>query len=328
MMIIEDIKEFQGQHCETTATGTLLRHAGLELSEPMLFGLGEGLYFVYWKMKEMNLPFLGGRCKTWELTENLCRNLGLILDNRETTSVKKAWKNVQEFIDQGIPVGLQLDSYYLEYFTKAFHFAGHFLAMYGYDDTHAYVVDTIQQGGKNTTLLNNLEKARKEKGPMAAKNRSYTVTLPDELPDMKTAVTGAMKRNAEAYLNPPIKNFAYKGIEKLSKEVLKWLQIAPNPAEDLGLTAMLMEKAGTGGAIFRNLYRDFLKEAVDITTHPNVEQAYTLFCDVAPKWNQVSALLTEAGEKENQAHLKQVSELLKELAALEKQAMEYLAELK
>ena len=88
-----------------------------------------------------------------------------------------------------------------------------------------------------------------------------------------------------------------------------------------------MEEAGTGGAIFRNLYRDFLKEAKNIVVHPNVERAYGLFCDIAPKWNQVSSLLNEAGLKESQAHLKQTSDLLKELTALEKQAMESLVEL-
>ena len=41
-----DVKPFVGQHCETTATGTLLNQLGIELSEPMLFGLGEGLGFV------------------------------------------------------------------------------------------------------------------------------------------------------------------------------------------------------------------------------------------------------------------------------------------
>jgi len=326
-MIIEPIKDFQGQHCETTATGTLLRHAGLELSEPLLFGLGEGLYFVYWKMKDMNLPFLGGRCKPWELTETIARNLGLRLDKRETTSVKKAWQNVQEFLDQSIPVGLQLDCYYLEYFKRAFHFAGHFLAVYGYDETHAYVVDTLQQGGKNTTLLENLANARKAKGQMAARNLSYTITNPDGLPDLKTALVGAMKRNAEVYLNPPIKNFAYKGIEKLSKEVLTWLEVAPHPAEDLKMTAVLMEKAGTGGAVFRNLYWDFLKEANEIVEYTAVDQAYTVFCDITPKWTQVSSLIIKAGEKENQTYLKQASELLKEIASLEKRAMGYLTEL-
>jgi hypothetical protein len=36
-------RPFSGVHCETVATGTLLRAAGFEVSEPMLFGLGEGL---------------------------------------------------------------------------------------------------------------------------------------------------------------------------------------------------------------------------------------------------------------------------------------------
>jgi hypothetical protein len=41
-MKIDNFKPFKGQHCETTATGSLLNQIGLELSEPMLFGIGEG----------------------------------------------------------------------------------------------------------------------------------------------------------------------------------------------------------------------------------------------------------------------------------------------
>ena len=51
-MKIENIKPFDGQNCETTATGTLLLQLGIELSEPMLFGLGEGLGFIFWNMKK------------------------------------------------------------------------------------------------------------------------------------------------------------------------------------------------------------------------------------------------------------------------------------
>jgi hypothetical protein len=46
-MKIENLKPFEGQHCETTATGTLLRQLDIELSEPMLFGLGQGLGFIF-----------------------------------------------------------------------------------------------------------------------------------------------------------------------------------------------------------------------------------------------------------------------------------------
>lgn len=40
-MIIKDFKPFIGQHCETKATGSLLKQIGVDLSEPMLFGIIE-----------------------------------------------------------------------------------------------------------------------------------------------------------------------------------------------------------------------------------------------------------------------------------------------
>jgi len=79
-MKIANFKPFVGQHCETTATGSLLNQIGIELSEPMLFGLGEGLGFIFWNMKTMDFPFIGGRVKTDLLTENLCRNLHFVQD--------------------------------------------------------------------------------------------------------------------------------------------------------------------------------------------------------------------------------------------------------
>lgn len=60
MTHVRDIEPRGTQHCETTALGVLLRHQGLDLSEPMLFGLGSGLSFIYWDSKNMAFPFLGG----------------------------------------------------------------------------------------------------------------------------------------------------------------------------------------------------------------------------------------------------------------------------
>lgn len=109
-------KPFVGVHCETVATGTLLNHVGLELSEPMLFGLGEGFAFVFLKLSSLPLPFLGGRPKPFELTSNLCRHLGLDFRSAETTSKRKAWKQLERELSAQRPVGLQVDCFYLDYF--------------------------------------------------------------------------------------------------------------------------------------------------------------------------------------------------------------------
>jgi len=108
-MIVDTIKPFDGQHCETTATGTLLRQLGIELSEPMLFGLGGGLGFIYWNMKTMNFPFIGGRVKPDVLTQNIANNLNLDLEVKETSSTQKVWESVKQLLDKGQVVGLKLD---------------------------------------------------------------------------------------------------------------------------------------------------------------------------------------------------------------------------
>lgn len=147
-MKIENLNPFDGQHCETTATGTLLRQIGIEFSEPMLFGLGEGLGFIYWNMKTMDFPFIGGRVKPDLLTQNLAKNLNLELTVKETSSQQKAWDQVKALLDNGQVVGLKLDCYHLEYFSNPFHFAGHYAAIYGYDHKNAFLVDTRQQGSE------------------------------------------------------------------------------------------------------------------------------------------------------------------------------------
>ncbi|WP_436494647.1 BtrH N-terminal domain-containing protein [Actinokineospora sp. HUAS TT18] len=320
-MIIEAASTRGMQHCETTALGVLLRHEGVDLSEPMLFGLGSGLSFVYWDGKGMDFPFLGGRVKPFELTRNLDSRLGLGLVVRETTSQRKAWQDVAEQLGAGRPVGLQLDSYHLDYFGSKVHFGGHVVAMYGYDDDRAYLVDTDQQGGAVTTSLDSLAKARAERGPMTARNRSFTITGPRALPPLESLVVPAIKACAVEFLNPPIANLGYRGIEKTAKQVVKWLDRTDNPQRDLPLAALLMEKAGTGGALFRNLYRDFLGECAQLVDDNGIRVGHTMYGEAATLWTEVAQLIAQAGETGDATHLKQASKLLHDLSRLEHDAM-------
>ncbi len=139
--------------------------------------------------------------------------------------------------------------------------------------------------------------------------------------NLETAIKIAIKNNANDYLNPAIKNIGYKGIEKTSKLIKNWFERSGNIKKDLKLVALLMEKAGTGGSLFRNLYRDFLKESLAISSNQHLENGYTQFCVIAKKWSEVSSLINQAGETENKKYLSSASEVLKELSVLEKEAM-------
>ncbi|EAY28648.1 BtrH N-terminal domain-containing protein [Microscilla marina] len=320
-MIIEDFNPFIGQHCETTATGSLLKQLGIHLSEPMLFGLGEGLGFIFWRTKSMDYPFIGGRVKPDQLTQNICNHLGLMLEVKETSSVKKAWKNVKGYIDQGKAVGLKLDCYHLDYFTKKIHFAAHYAAMYGYDQTKAYLIDTQPQGSQVSTSLPSLALARSAKGAMASRNLSYTITHSGQAFDLKKAIQNALINNAQRYLNPPIQNLGYKGILKTATEVKQWFEQSKNIKHEFQTTAMLMERAGTGGALFRNIYRDFLKESYELLAIDAFAVAYERFDNIAQQWTQVADLLDQIGLTQHKVLVDECAYLLTTLSAKEHEVM-------
>jgi hypothetical protein len=325
-MKLFNFKAFNGQHCETTATGTLLRQIGVELSEPMLFGLGEGLGFIYWNMKTMDFPFIGGRIKPDLLTKNITRNLNLELTVKETSSKLKAWEEVKQHLDNGQAVGLKMDCYYLNYFSNPFHFAGHYAAIYGYDDENAFLVDTKQQGGLVETSLESLEQARAAKGPMASKNLYYTIKSTGNSFELKKAIPVAIRNNATEYLNPPITNIAYKGILKTSTEIIKWFNTSKDVENEFALSAMLMERAGTGGALFRKLYRDFLKESYDLLKLDELKTGYEAFTEIAEHWASVSQLFEKVSQTKDIKYIKQASDILKIIAGKEKETMELLGD--
>lgn len=313
-----------GQHCESTATGTLLNQIDVKLSEPMLFGLGEGLSFIIWNMKIMDFPFIGGRVKTDLLTANIAKNLGLKLIVKETSSTTKAWKEVKQLLDSGKAVGLKLDCFHLEYFTHPIHFAGHYVAILGYDDKNAFLVDTKQQGSEVISSLESVERARNEKGPMSSRNLYYRIEEDGQTTPLKDAVVAAIRSNTRSYLNPPIKNLGYKGIEKASEEIIKWFDRSKDIKTEFATSAMIMERAGTGGALFRNLYRDFLKEAYELTGNETIGEAYQAFVVIAKHWSEVIALFEKVAETGDRTHVLQASDRLKLLSNEERKAVQIL----
>ena len=323
-MIIKDFEPFIGQHCETTTTGSLIKQIGIDLSEPMLFGIGEGLGYIFWNMKIMDFPFIGGRVKPDALTENICRNLNLNLEVNETSSIKKAWNNVKSNIDKGKAVGLKLDCYHLDYFTNKIHFAGHYASIYGYDDKLAYLNDTNQQGRDARTTLKSLELARNEKGPMSSRNRSYTISKSSELPGLSHVIKQAIHNNAAEFLNPPIQNIGYKGIYKISSEIKKWFKTSKDIKKDFQTSASLMERGGTGGSLFRNIYRDFLKEGGELIQSDVLLNASEEYDVIAKLWKTVADLFDKIGETEDIKYVNEASEILADLSEKEKKAMEKL----
>lgn len=328
-VILLEVPPDAGRHCETTALGVLLRHEGIELSEPLRFGLGEGLGFVHWDAKNLPFPFLGGRSKPMTITRVLAARLGLRLQERETTSPRTAWRNLVTALDGGRPVGLQLDCYHLDHFTTKVHFGGHVVAAHGYDETSVHLVDTAQQGGAVTTSRASLERARGARGPMTARNLSFTLTRDGEVPPVRDVVGEAVRATARAFLDPPIANLGHRGIRTAAARVPGWFERGDDPAGGIAAVAELMERGGTGGGFFRVLYRDFLAECAVLLGEAgggdDLRRAERVYATVAQRWTEVSQHLATAAATGEARHLVRAAEVLRDLADRETEAMRVLS---
>lgn len=324
MSKIQDFKPFKGQHCETNTTGNLLKAAGLELSEAMLYGLGEGLAFGVFEFKAMAAPFLGGRPRPEAITQTLARNLGFELTYRQTRSPKRAWENIARALDAGRPVGAKLNMRLLDYDRSGADFAAHYVAAYGYDDENVFVVDTVGQGGSQVTGRGSFEAARLWRGPMASNALTWTIDATPPGVDWRRVLPAAIRANAVTYLNPPIANFGARGIRKTAKLLPGWS--GKYAAADLSQVGMLMERGGTGGGLFRRMYGDFLREAALLVTDERLLLVAERFDAAGLLWTQVSALL-ESIPDEGAVPLPAASRLLAQVADIEEDAVRELSRL-
>ena len=92
----------------------------------------------------------------------------------------------------------------------------------------------------------------------------------------------------------------------------------------VAMAALLMERGGTGGALFRAMYRDFLAECCTIVDDDNLRRGYQMYCEIAPLWTEVSGRLEAAAETSDDRHLPDASALLVDLADRELDAMQAL----
>jgi hypothetical protein len=326
-MLIEKFVHYPGLHCESTAIRDLLAFSGLHLSEPMVFGLGSGLGFIYWDTKKMPFPYIGGRIKPNELIRNFSENIGFDLIVEDTGSIEKAWLKLKEDLSRNHPVGLKVDMFYLDYFDHPPHFASHYIVACGFDENSVFVADTNFKDIQKVSI-DNLKKARSAKGPFSSSNLSFKVNnVPAEI-DFINCIRNAVRRTSKQMLNPPIKNLGVSGIRKFSREILNWHNRSDNLERDFELHYTMFEKAGTGGAGFRNLYCGFLKESLLHLKDPNMEAAYSIYSEVAPAWTKISERIREAAKSKNMEEmLKEISGMISLQADKEEEAMKYLGEI-
>ncbi|KYK36629.1 MAG: BtrH N-terminal domain-containing protein [Theionarchaea archaeon] len=294
-IVLEDFNYFGGKHCQTTALRNILRYHGVDLSEEMLLGLGGGIGFIYWYMKQMPAPFVGGRSggKYEEFMTNMCKRIGGHAELFQTASAKKGHEELKNMLRAGEPVYVYVDMAYLPYMAmpEDAHFGAHTAVVYGIDEEENSANMSDRGAGPVTVTVDDLKNARNSKfPPFPPKNKILKVEYPPEVQDLKEGITEAIKECCYAMLNPPISNFGLKGIKKWAKIVVKW----PEQFTGLNLYGCLMnvyiyiEIGGSGGSSFRLMYAKFLREASSILDNPKLDEVAAFYEESGRIWSEIA----------------------------------------
>lgn len=320
--ISTDFKHFQSAHCENGVASNLLKNKGIDISEPMIFGLGSGLFFVFLPFLKVNhAPAISYRPMPGMIFNRAAKNLGIKVKRHKFRSSKSA----QEFLDQQLlanrPCGLQVGVYNLTYFPEEykFHFNGHNLVVYGKENDSYLISDPVME--KTTVLTESeLEKVRFSKGVLAPKGHLYyPESIPEEL-NFEKAIKQAIKKTCRDML-APVPIVGVRGIRMVAKRIKKWPTKIGNAKTNYFLAQMvrMQEEIGTGGGGFRYIYAAFLQESSVKLNRPELNDFAIEISEIGDKWRDFAVNASRVYKKRSNTQdiYNVISNQLLELADLE-----------
>ncbi len=277
----------QSAHCENGVASNLLKHHGINISEPMIFGIGSGLFFFYFPLLRVNhAPAISYRPMPGFIFNKAAKRLGVKVKRIKFSSPEKAQKALEENLNNNIPTGLQVGVYNLTYFPDEyrFHFNAHNLVVYGKTEDKFLISDPVME--TVTTLTEKeLEKVRFAKGALAPKGHMYYPTFIPKDMDWEKAIKKGIKNTCNDML-APVPIVGVKAIRVVANQIKKWpvkkgVKVANHY---LAQMVRMQEEIGTGGGGFRFIYGAFLQEASVILKNDELKSLSTEITNIGDMW--------------------------------------------
>jgi hypothetical protein len=329
-MKIENFQHKQSAHCESGVTLGLLQHYGIQLTEPLIFGIGAGYFFGH-------LPFVkvsgvpGTTFRIWPgyIFKRVCKELGVKMKVEHFTNEQKGMQALDAALQAGRPVGMQTSVFYLSYFPPAyrFHFNGHNLIAYGKEGDEYLISDPVMETVTRLSAAD-LEKARFAKGFPAPNGRLYYLVLTKPGFDLPNAIRRGIKKTCWFMLSSPPPFFGIHGIWFLGRKIKKYPEkLEPRRAAlFIGNIIRMQEEIGTGGGGFRFLYAAFLQEAAQHLNNPALLEASNEMTLIGDAWRNFAftAARVMKDRSGNLASYDELGEMLIQLSDREKKFFTHL----
>ena len=301
----------QSAHCENGVASNLLKFNGINISEPMVFGIGSGLFFFYLPLLKVNqAPAISYRPMPGFIFNKAAKRLGITVKRIKFSSPEKAQIALENNLKNNIPTGLQVGVYNLTYFPDEyrFHFNAHNLVVYGKNENTFLISDPVME--TVTTLTEaELEKVRFAKGTLSPKGQMYYPTdIPSQI-NWEIAIKKGIKNTCNDMLAPvPIVGVA--AMRYLAKSIRKWPKAKGIKVANHYLAQMIrmQEEIGTGGGGFRFIYAAFLQEAAVILKKEQLKDLSFEMTQIGDLWRDFA--LNASRVCKNRSNLEDVYNVL------------------
>ncbi len=289
--IVIDYKHRQAGHCESGATSNLFNFYNVSISEPMAFGIGNGLYFSYIPfMKIQFAPMMSFRNFPNTVFHRSMKYLGV-----DATVIKK-FKDQKESMDaldrnleKGIPTGMQVGVFDLTFFPPEYrmHYNMHNIVCFGKEGDLYLISDTVMED-VHTLTYEDLMRVRWAIGAFAPKGKMYWINKIPEKLDMRHAIELGIKKTVYEMIKVPFPLIGVKGMRWLAKDLKKWPKKFGNETASfyLGQILRMAEEFGTGGAGFRYIFGAFLKESGALLQNDEIAEASIMMGKAANRWRE------------------------------------------
>lgn len=300
-MIIPGFRHRMAAHCETGTLTALCNHAGNPISEPMVFGVGSGPFFGYLHMAAFTFPMVVPRTQPGKIRKKVSARLGADFATQTFRSPEKGERVLDELLGRGIPVGVQVDMFYMDYippYMKA-HFNGHFLVAVGREGDDYLVSDAYYP---QITRLSwaSMQKARFAKGDMAPKGFIYWARhVPAEV-DLRKPIIKGIRGACFNMLSIPVPFLGVRGIRYFADKLMTWPSITRDEehlSHEIMMLNVLFEERGTGGGAYRFMYATFLQQAAAVLGNPRLDELSRQMMDNGDRWREISLFAARIGKR-------------------------------
>jgi len=287
--IIDNWVHKTGRHCASTALSKVMNFYGLYLNEAECFGIGEGLGFWYIEADGLN-PSRMIHMRSMYLEEKFFINLTGSFKWERGGTPEDVKKRIIMYIDEGFPVIVRTDIFYLDYYESKTHFPGHIITIWGYDkekDT-VLITDTERNGLIELRFDSLLKSMSSNAFPYNLDFFRYKVEKPSLKSSMDDIKRIALKGNAKQMLQETgFPGYGIQGLKIAFRRIRNWEKIEDWQWSSR-FTYQIIEKRGTGGGGFRKIYSEFLETFAPGKMVELMRRIGELWTNIAMEFKKVS----------------------------------------